>query len=74
MRKWTGGGRLCSSGRDLDGDVAGGLWAVGVGGIARGGGAGAQRVEFPNTAHWLNVEYADQFNQPVLEFLAAHPL
>jgi pimeloyl-ACP methyl ester carboxylesterase len=36
--------------------------------------ARAQRVEFPNTAHWLNVEYPDQFNQPVLEFLAAHPL
>ena len=36
--------------------------------------AGAQRVEFPNAAHWLNVEYPDRFNQVVLDFLAAHPL
>lgn len=32
--------------------------------------AGAQRVEFPNAAHWLNMEYPDRFNQVVLDFLA----
>ena len=36
--------------------------------------AGAQWVDFPNAAHWLNVEYPDRFNQVVLDFLAAHPL
>jgi pimeloyl-ACP methyl ester carboxylesterase len=34
--------------------------------------AGAQRVEFPNAAHWLNVEYPDRFNQVVLDFLATN--
>ena len=35
---------------------------------------GIQGVEFPNTAHWLNVEHPERFNQLVLDFLAAHPL
>ena len=34
----------------------------------------AKRFEFPGTAHWLNVEYADRFNQLMIEFLAANPL
>jgi hypothetical protein len=33
-----------------------------------------QRVEFPNAAHWLNIEHAERFNQVVLDFLRVHPL
>ena len=36
--------------------------------------AGAERVEFANAAHWLNLERPARFNQVVLDFLAAHPL
>jgi 3-oxoadipate enol-lactonase len=35
---------------------------------------GAERHEFRNAAHWLNLEHPAEFNRVVLEFLAAHPL
>jgi len=38
------------------------------------GRAAARKHVFADAAHMVNMEYPDEFNRVVLEFLAAHPL